>query len=67
MNISNIRHESVNTLTLKIDDTNFRIHGEKEITKREEPSIREAVASAGNMEEVAENLSFYNRTITATA
>ena len=65
MNTSNIRRESVNTMTLEIDGTKFRIHGEEEITKREESSIRDAVTTAENMEEVAENLSFYDRTIKA--
>lgn len=63
MNITKIRRESVNTMTLEIDGIPFRIHGEEEITKRDESSIRNAVETADTMEEVAENLSFYDRTI----
>lgn len=63
MTTKNFRRESVNTVTVELDGTNYRIHGESEITLREERSIRAALATAETIDEAKENLRFYERTI----
>ena len=67
MKSSNLRLESLNTMTVEINGLLFRIHGDAEISQHESKKSIPAALKADTMAEVIENLSFYNRTLKSTA
>ena len=66
MKITNLRQDSVNSMTLEIDGQKFRIHGEAEISVREaKKSIPNALKDSATLAEVSENLAFLDRKLVA--
>lgn len=65
MKITNLRQDSVNSMTLEIDGQKFRIHGEAEISLHEaKKSIPGCFEGADSLVEVRENLRNYDRKLT---
>lgn len=66
MKITNLRQDSVNSMTLEIDGQKFRIHGEAEISLHEaKKSIPNALKDSATLAEVSENLAFLDRKLVA--
>lgn len=67
MTAANISRISVNALSVDLDGVRHIIHGEAELTIRDERSIRDAIHSAEAIADLREDLSFYGRTIAPAA
>lgn len=65
MKTTNLRQDSLNTMTLEIDGRKFRIHGEAEISLHEARQSIPSALKAGTLEEIRANLGHLERTLKA--
>jgi hypothetical protein len=66
MKITNLRRDSLNSMTLEINCQKFRIHGEAGISLHEaRKSIPTALKDSATLAEVSENLAFFDLKLVA--
>lgn len=66
MNITNLRQEALNSMSVEIDGQKFRIVGDAEISRHEATnSIPGCLKNVETLDEVRDNLCFYDRRLIA--